>query len=302
MTENNAAQPGLTDDDILQVFSDVVGNQEDDARFIDVDRDQAIRIARALLSKLRAEGVQAGDERAIDAAALLGKYKKLCIEIGRGDSHHLGRIDVAIAALASVPVAGVAVAWEDVRDSLAMFLSGATGKASKHWVAPLEDATASGPLSKMRAALASAPVAGERACKTCGGSRVDPGGLSICRDCGAAPQASKPDFADAYEGAREDLAIWKRRALEAERDLRAERETSSRLVAALNAGNGPTHMGEPAPQASEAVLEAVQFVLKNFKASEAQGYHTRDRQFAINILEQALSAQPGAQRTGGSDE
>lgn len=54
MNENNAAQPGLTDDDILQVFSDVVGNQEDDARFIDVDRDQAIRIARTLLSKLRA--------------------------------------------------------------------------------------------------------------------------------------------------------------------------------------------------------------------------------------------------------
>ncbi len=52
---------------------------------------------------------------------------------------------------------------------------------------------------------------------------------------------------------------------------------------------------DAAPQASEAVLEAIQFVLKNFKASEAQGYHTRDRQFAISILEQALSAQPGAQ-------
>ncbi|CAB3899748.1 hypothetical protein [Achromobacter deleyi] len=72
----------------------------------------------------------------------------------------------------------------------------------------------------------------------------------------AAPQASKPDFADAYEGAREDLAIWKRRALEAERDLRAERETSSRVAGALNAENGPTHMGEPAPQASEAVRDS----------------------------------------------
>lgn len=66
----------------------------------------------------------------------------------------------------------------------------------------------------------------------------------------AAPQASEADFADAYEGAREDLAIWKRRALEAERDLRAERKTSSRLGAALNAENGPMYMGEPAPQAS----------------------------------------------------
>lgn len=70
-----------------------------------------------------------------------------------------------------------------------------------------------------------------------------------------APQVSNPDFADAYEGAREDLAIWKRRALEAERALRAERETSSRLVAALNAENGPTHMGEPSAKASQTVRD-----------------------------------------------
>ncbi len=49
---------------------------------------------------------------------------------------------------------------------------------------------------------------------------------------------------DAYDGAREDLSIWKRRALEAERDLRAEKETSARLVAELNAANGPTSMIE----------------------------------------------------------
>ena len=53
---------------------------------------------------------------------------------------------------------------------------------------------------------------------------------------------------DAYEGAREDLSIWKRRALEAERDLRAEKATTARLVAELNAENGPTRMGEPATQ------------------------------------------------------
>ncbi|GKS92760.1 hypothetical protein [Acidovorax sp. SUPP2539] len=64
-----------------------------------------------------------------------------------------------------------------------------------------------------------------------------------------APQAGAPaDMADAYSGAREDLAIWKRRALEAERDLRAERETSARLASALNDANGPMHLGEPAPQ------------------------------------------------------
>lgn len=87
----------------------------------------------------------------------------------------------------------------------------------------------------------------------------------------AAPQASAMDFADAYEGAREDLAIWKRRAMEAERDLRAERETSSRLVAELNAQNGPTRMGEPAPQASaDAVsLDDVKAIAKEVAADSA---------------------------------
>lgn len=51
---------------------------------------------------------------------------------------------------------------------------------------------------------------------------------------------------DAYCGAREDLAIWKRRALEAEEKLRAESTVSARLVSELNDQNGPTHMGEPA--------------------------------------------------------
>ncbi|WP_232482026.1 hypothetical protein [Achromobacter denitrificans] len=125
----------------------------------------------------------------------------------------------------------------------------------------------------IRAALASASVAGE-ACKRCGGpgwytshttgypesipcSACNPQGVSVGRlekDPFLAAQLwRKPaNFADAYEGAREDLAIWKRRALEAESDLRAERETSSRLIAELNAQNGPTHKGEPAPQASAA--------------------------------------------------
>ncbi len=53
--------------------------------------------------------------------------------------------------------------------------------------------------------------------------------------------AAQPQ-ADAYQGAREDLAIWKRRALEAESALRTEQEASSRLAAEVN---GPTHLGEP---------------------------------------------------------
>ena len=60
----------------------------------------------------------------------------------------------------------------------------------------------------------------------------------------AAPAQS--GLTDAYVGAREDLSIWKRRALEAERDLRSEKQTTSRLVGELNAASGPTFMGDPA--------------------------------------------------------
>ena len=55
-------------------------------------------------------------------------------------------------------------------------------------------------------------------------------------------------MADAYIGAREEVEIWKRRALEAEKKLQAESAVSARLVSELNAENGPTHMGEPAQQ------------------------------------------------------
>lgn len=53
------------------------------------------------------------------------------------------------------------------------------------------------------------------------------------------------EYGDAYQGAREDLAIWKRRALEAEQALREEKILTERLGNALNDENGPTFMGEP---------------------------------------------------------
>ena len=45
-----------------------------------------------------------------------------------------------------------------------------------------------------------------------------------------------PSFADAYQGAMEDVAIWKKRALEAE-------DLNRKFVAEIN---GPAYMGEPA--------------------------------------------------------
>ena len=51
--------------------------------------------------------------------------------------------------------------------------------------------------------------------------------------------ATAPDLSAAYIGAREDLAVWKKRALEAE-------ETARQLNRALaEEVNGPTFMGEP---------------------------------------------------------
>ena len=48
-----------------------------------------------------------------------------------------------------------------------------------------------------------------------------------------------PSFADAYQGAMEEIAIWKKRALEAE-------DMNRKFIADIN---GPTHMGEPAQPA-----------------------------------------------------
>jgi len=56
-------------------------------------------------------------------------------------------------------------------------------------------------------------------------------------------QQEQPASVDAYVGAREDAAIWKKRALEAE-------ELNRKFIAELN---GPTYLGEPAQQEQPAV-------------------------------------------------
>lgn len=63
----------------------------------------------------------------------------------------------------------------------------------------------------------------------------------------AAPQAErpKPEYGAPYQGAREGMAIWKRRALAAERRIREQDQIIDQLGDALNAENGPVHMGEP---------------------------------------------------------
>jgi len=68
MTENNAAQPG---ENLLDYAMAIAHERELDVTGHKHDSDGAVRrfkaaVERALLSKLRAEGVQAGDERAAD--------------------------------------------------------------------------------------------------------------------------------------------------------------------------------------------------------------------------------------------
>ena len=60
---------------------------------------------------------------------------------------------------------------------------------------------------------------------------------------GYVPAQPAPSFADAYQGAMEEAAIWKKRALEAE-------DMNRKFIAEIN---GPTHMGEPAQPASKRV-------------------------------------------------
>lgn len=65
--------------------------------------------------------------------------------------------------------------------------------------------------------------------------------MRCCPECGSEeatiPGAHPaPSFADAYQGAMEDVAIWKKRALEAE-------DLNRKFVAAIN---GSAYMGEPA--------------------------------------------------------
>ncbi|MDU3912240.1 hypothetical protein [Kluyvera ascorbata] len=50
------------------------------------------------------------------------------------------------------------------------------------------------------------------------------------------------EYGDAYQGAREDLAIWKRRALEAEKEVQRLSDINDYLV---KEAQGETRMGEP---------------------------------------------------------
>ena len=63
-----------------------------------------------------------------------------------------------------------------------------------------------------------------------------------------------PSFADAYQGAMEDVAIWKKRALEAE-------DLNRKFVAEIN---GPAYMGEPAQPAPSVPDDMIEQAVTRF--------------------------------------
>ncbi len=73
-------------------------------------------------------------------------------------------------------------------------------------------------------------------------------------DAPGAQAQPAPSFADAYQGAMEEVAIWKKRALEAE-------ELNRKFVAEIN---GPVYMGEPAQPAPSVPDDVIEQAVNRF--------------------------------------
>ncbi|EMA4770105.1 hypothetical protein U3C68_003941 [Cronobacter sakazakii] len=79
--------------------------------------------------------------------------------------------------------------------------------------------------------------------------------LSALRERAEPVAGNAAEFGDAYQGAREDLQIWKRRALEAEGTARRLAEINDYLV--LQA-QGECHFGEPVVREPGALLHCAE--------------------------------------------
>ena len=100
--------------------------------------------------------------------------------------------------------------------------------------------------------LATRDLATPATCAALEDLRSDSDALAIFLGLPPAADGERGAYGDAYQGAREDLAFWKRRALEAERKVIEQDRIIEKLGNALNDENGPTFMGEPVPQARAA--------------------------------------------------
>ena len=91
------------------------------------------------------------------------------------------------------------------------------------------------------------------------------------------------DFSDAYQGAMEEVAIWKRRALEAE-------DLNRKFIAEIN---GPMHMGEPAQPAPSVPVDLITDYLVSISAHVAHQEEPQ-AQAEIGDLLRMLAAAPEA--------
>lgn len=202
-------------DDITQRLRDNADLDEAEhgnARVVQLERDAADEIERlrAELSKLRAP---VADEKPSPCVVLRregGLYVSIDLEpdgefiygIARGTKVETGTWDFRksiqppaklAAALASAPAAGEAKNYpgDNVAERLDKMADGQPPGSQAQ-----SDLYAAATIWRKHIAHRAAPqasaVAGEAVCKTCGGSRVDPGGLPICRDCGPVAGEAQP--------------------------------------------------------------------------------------------------------------
>jgi hypothetical protein len=276
MTENNAAQPADQEIEAImeqaQVFASAwafLGGPFDNGSGLEQAERERSNL-RALLSKLRAEGVQAGDERESEHIETLQRMRAdYNPSDGPMSELKATALDAAIAALASAPVAG------EAREGLAPPKCPITGRP---FFMALEHAE-----------LGSVP--------TYGGPYDS---YTIPHLGGKADQPWHERELRVYRYDH-DLGGWRTDEVEVI-PLRIVHED------VLNERH------DAAPQASEAVRDALEMLIREAQAA-ADDYHrpryTRLDE-AISAARAALSAQPsgnpgelsaqpGAQKNGGSD-
>lgn len=150
------------------------------------------------------------------------------------------------AAPAPAPSPAESVAFQYLREQVARQMAGvhnALGSGARQGERRDQEELINGLTEAETRASASvyglAPAQAQQAeppyCDECGCNHW-PGENTVCPTWKGPSQAQQANYRDAYEGAREDLLDWKRRALEAE-------ELNRKFAAAIN---GPTFMGEPA--------------------------------------------------------
>ena len=108
---------------------------------------------------------------------------------------------------------------------------------------------------------------------------------------GYVPAQPAPSFADAYQGAMEDVAIWKKRALEAE-------DLNRKFVAEIN---GPAYTCEPAQPAASVPVEAIGKMLADAMtvavSNGANSVSMPDEYVEVAVWLRGISPQPTPARS-----